>query len=36
MAFNQQFNPARVTNTKQAQGIFPIKNIKKYKPTNLS
>ncbi|WOL22735.1 hypothetical protein [Escherichia phage vB_EcoM_JNE01] len=34
MAFNQQFNPARVTNTKQAQGIFPIKNIKKYKSNN--
>ncbi|WPK19513.1 hypothetical protein [Salmonella phage SD-1_S14] len=34
MAFNQQFNPAKITNTKQAQGIFPIKNIKKYKSNN--
>ena len=29
-----QFNPAKITNTKQAQGIFSIKNIQKYKSTN--
>lgn len=29
-----QFNPAKITNTKQAQGIFPIKNIGKYKSNN--
>lgn len=30
----QAFNPAKITNTKQAQGVFPITNIKKYKSTN--
>jgi|AGFS01.1.fsa_nt_gi hypothetical protein len=30
----QQFNPARITNTKQAQGVYPITNIKKYKSAN--
>ncbi|EON7637247.1 TnsA endonuclease N-terminal domain-containing protein [Escherichia coli] len=34
MAFNQSFNPAKITNSKQAQGIFPIKNIHKYKSNN--
>lgn len=30
----QNFNPAKITNTKQAQGIFPIKNIEKYSSNN--
>lgn len=30
----QSFNPAKITNTKQAQGIFPIKNIHKYSSSN--
>jgi hypothetical protein len=30
----QQFNPAKIKNTKQAQGVYGIKNIKKYKSTN--
>lgn len=30
----QQFNPAKITNTKQAQGIYAIKNIKKYSSSN--
>lgn len=30
----QQFNPAKITNTKQAQGVYAIKNIKKYNSTN--
>lgn len=29
-----RFNPAKITNTKQAQGIYSITNIKKYKSTN--
>ena len=28
------FNPAKITNTKHAQGVYGIKNIKKYKSTN--
>lgn len=28
------FNPAKITNTKHAQGVYPIKNTKKYKGTN--
>lgn len=35
MAFNQSFNPAKITNTKQAQGIYAITNIQKYKSKNL-
>lgn len=30
----QPFNPAKISNTKQAQGVFPIRNIHKYKSTN--
>lgn len=30
----QKFNPAKITNTKQAQGVYPIVNIKKYSSTN--
>lgn len=30
----QKFNPAKITNTKQAQGVYSIKNIKKYKSSN--
>lgn len=30
----QKFNPAKITNTKQAQGVYPITNIKKYTSTN--
>lgn len=29
-----KFNPAKIKNTKHAQGIYGIKNIKKYKSTN--
>lgn len=32
MAMN--FNPAKITNTKQAQGVYNITNIKKYKSNN--
>lgn len=30
----QPFNPAKISNTKQAQGVFPIRNIHKYKSNN--
>lgn len=30
----QAFNPAKITNTKQAQGVYNITNIKKYKSNN--
>lgn len=29
-----KFNPAKITNTKQAQGVFAITNIKKYSSNN--
>ncbi|SOK58477.1 Phage head completion protein [Yersinia phage fHe-Yen9-04] len=30
----QKFNPAKITNTKQAQGVYAITNIKKYNSSN--
>lgn len=29
-----KFNPAKITNTKQAQGVYAVTNIKKYKSSN--
>lgn len=30
----QKFNPAKIKNTKQAQGVYSIQNIKKYQSSN--